>query len=220
MVRIKPALSLAAGLLLSAGAASAQPLTENFDVVPPAGWAVLARSEPLGTTSVFQGNDGVFSAFNGAPTAYAGTNYNSTTNVGDISTWLVTPLRVGIQNGDTWSFHTRTVDPPAFADRVELRLSTNGSCNVPSGAGSSAAVGDFTTLLVTVNPTLIPSGYPAAWTQFQGTLSGITGTVNGCLAFRYFVPNGGLNGANSDYVGLDAFVYQTVPVELQTFTIE
>jgi hypothetical protein len=220
MTRVQLALPLLAGLLLAAGAASAQPLTENFDVAPPASWTVLARSEPLGTTSVFQGNDAVFVAFNGAPTSYAGMNFNSTGSTGTISTWLVTPPRVGIQNGDTWSFYTRTVDPPAFADRLELRLSTNGACTVPTGAGSSTAVGDFTTLLTTINPTLTVTGYPSAWTQFSGTLSGITGVVNGCLAFRYTVPNGGANGANSDYIGIDAFVYQTVPVELQTFTIE
>lgn len=220
MIRLKLALPLVAVLALAAGAASAQPLIENFDIAPPASWTVLARSEPLGTTTVFQGNDAIFTAFNGGPTAYAGMNFNSTGNTGTISTWLVTPLRVGLRNGDSWSFHTRTVDAPAFPDRLELRLSTNGSCTVPTGAGSSAAVGDFTTLLLTVNPTLTTSGYPNNWTQFQGTLSGIAGTVNGCLAFRYTVPNGGQNGLNSDYIGIDAFVYQLVPVELQTFTIE
>lgn len=217
-MRLRLALAVATPLLV-AGAASAQPLAENFDTVPPAGWSVLARSEPGGITNVFPGNDAVFTAFNGAPASYASINFHSTGTTGTISTWLVTPLRLGIQNGDTWSFRTRTVDLPVFADRLELRLSTNGLCGVPTGAGSSAAIGDFTTLLVTVNPALAVAGYPTAWTEFSGTLSGIAGTVNGCLAFRYTVPSGG-ESTNSDYIGLDAFVFTPVPVELQTFTIE
>jgi hypothetical protein len=180
---------------------------------------VLARSEPAGITNVFQGNDAVFTSFNGAPASYASINFHSTGTSGTISTWLVSPLRIGIQDGDTWTFRTRTVDLPVFADRLELRLSTNGSCAVPSGAGSSASVGDFATLLVTVNPSLAVAGYPTTWTQFSGTLSGIAGSVNGCLAFRYTVPSGG-ESTNSDYIGIDAFLFTPVPVELQTFTIE
>src|SRR5262245_65144597 len=116
MTRVPFGLAIVSGLVLLGGAASAQPLTENFDTVPPATWTVLARSEPAGTTTVFPGNDAVFVAFNGAPTSYAAMNFLNTGNIGNISTWVVTPMRVGIQNGDTWSFYTRTIDPQAFAD--------------------------------------------------------------------------------------------------------
>lgn len=219
MMRVRLA-SLAVAALLAAGVASAQPLSEDFDTVPPAGWNVLARSEPGGTTSVFRGNDAVLTAFNGVPSAYAAFNFHSTGATGAISTWLVTPPRVGMQDGDSWSFRTRTVDLPVFADRLEVRLSSNGSCAVPTGAGSASALGDFTTLLATVNPGLVVAGYPTAWTQFSGTLSGIPTPVNGCLALRYTVPTGGDSGPSSDYVAIDAFVFTPVPVELQTFTIE
>jgi hypothetical protein len=218
MNRIKFGLLAVAGLLLFAGAASAQPLSEDFVVAPPVGWQAINNSIPVGPTTVFQGNSTVFPAQSGAPTSYAGMNFNATTGANTISVWLITPSRVGIQNGDTWSFWTRTVTTPAFPDRLEFRLSTNGATCSP-GTGPTS-VGDFGTLLTTINPTLTLAGYPNVWTQFQGTLSGIAAPSTGCFAFRYFVTNGGPGGANSDYIGVDTFVYSPVPVELQTFTIE
>lgn len=217
MNRIKFAVLSGLAVLAFAGAASAQPLSEDFVVAPPAGWQAINNSVPLGTTTVFQGNTTVFAAQSGAPSSYAGMNFNATTGNNTISVWLITPTRVGIQNNDTWSFWTRTVDVPNFPDRLEFRLSTNGSCNPGT---TPTSTGDFATLLTTVNPTLTVAGYPNVWTQFQGTLSGITGAVNGCFAFRYFVTGGGPSGLNSDYIGVDTFQYSPIPVELQTFTIE
>ena len=217
MNRIKFAVLAGLGVLAFAGAASAQPMSEDFAVAPPAGWQAINNSATQGTTTVFQGNNGVFPAQAGAATSYAGMNFNATTGNNTISVWLITPQRVGIQNGDTWSFWTRTVDTPAFPDRLEFRLSTNGACNPGTGP---TATGDFATVLTTINPTLTTSGYPNVWTQFQGTLSGITGAVNGCLAFRYFVTDAGALGTNSNYIGVDTFTFMPVPVELQTFTIE
>lgn len=216
MNRIKLAL-FAVGVLAVAGAASAQPITENFDVVVPTGWQAINNSAVVGPTTVFQGNTDVFESQAGAPDSYAGMNFNATTGANDISVWLITPVLTGLQNGHTWSFWTRTVDPPEFPDRLEFRLSTNGSCNPGT---TTSSVGDFTTVLTTVNPTLTLSGYPIVWTQFQGTLAGIPGGSSGCFAFRYAVPNGGPLGSNSDYIGIDTFAYLQVPVELQTFTIE
>jgi hypothetical protein len=216
MNRIKLAI-FAVGVLALAGAASAQPISEGFDVVVPAGWQAINNSAVVGPTTVFQGNTDVFNSQAGAPDAYAAMNFNATTGANDISVWLITPMRIGLQNGDSWSFWTRTVDAPEFPDRLEFRVSTNGGCNPGT---TSSSVGDFTTLLVTVNPTLTVSGYPIVWTQFQGVLAGLGGPSNGCFAFRYAVPNGGPTGTNSDYIGVDSFVYQQIPVELQTFTIE
>src|SRR5687768_18370101 len=36
-------------------------------------------------------------------------------------------------------------------------------------------VGDFTDLLLDINPTYTTSGYPNAWTQYVVTISGVTG---------------------------------------------
>ena len=68
-------------------------------------------------------------------------------------------------------------------------------------------VGDFTTLLLDINPTYTLTGYPVVWTQFSVTISGLGGPTAGRLALRYFVENGGPDGENSDYIGIDTFQY-------------
>jgi len=46
-------------------------------------------------------------------------------------------------------------------------------------------VGDFTTLLLDINPTYTTTGYPIAWTQFTVTVSNVPSPTTGRLAFRY-----------------------------------
>ena len=75
---------------------------------------------------------------------------------------------------------------------------------------TNTSVGDFSTLLLDINPTYTASGYPTAWTQYTLTMRGLPAAgVNGRLAFRYFVENAGPGGANSDYIGIDDVVYTT-----------
>jgi hypothetical protein len=191
-------------------------ITEGFDTVGtcPAGWTCANNSAVVGTTTWFQGNDTVFPAQAGATTAYIGANFNSTTGTNTISTWLVSP-QVNFGTGASLSFWTRTVTTPQFADRLEVRLSTAGaSTNVGTGP---TGVGDFTTLLTTVNPNLVLStncpitpttGYPNAWCQVTVTnAGGIPTAGSGRIAFRYFVTSGGPTGANSDYIGIDTFSF-------------
>jgi hypothetical protein len=195
---------------LDAGAGtSASNFTEGLDagtngVYTPAGWAQQNNSATIGTTAWFGGNTTVFPQHSGA--GYIAANFNSTTGANDISNWLFTPT-INLQNGDVLTFWTRTVDVPQFADRLQVRMSTNGaSTNVGSGA---AAVGDFTDLLLDINPTLVPGNYPNTWTQYTITISGLGSPTSGRLAFRYFVNNGGPSGANSDYIGLDDVQYSS-----------
>lgn len=177
-------------------------LTENFDVVPMAGWNLVNLSAPVGTVANwFQGNDTVFPAQSGAPTSYMGANFNMVAGTGLINAWAMTP-EITLQNGAIWSFWTRTVDAPAFPDRLHLKMSTNGG---------STNVADFTTTLVSVNNGLTTTGYPSVWTEFSGSISGLGGPVQGRLAFHYDVPNGGPSGSNSDYIGIDTFDYNPVP---------
>ena len=70
-----------------------------------------------------------------------------------------------------------------------------------------ADVGDFTTLLLDINPTLVVSGYPDVWTQYTITLSGLPPAASGRIAWRYFVTSGGPSGANSNYIGIDTVEY-------------
>jgi FG-GAP-like repeat len=210
--------SLFAGPLLiltfvfaATGIVSAQSYTEGFDTVaagsatPLPGWTAVNHSTTIGTVPYwFQGNPAVFTAQSGADSSYIGANYNNTTGTNTINNWLITPVRT-LRNGDTFSFYTRTGDASAYPDRLELRMSLNGaSANVGTTATD---VGDFTTLLLSVNPTLAVGGYPETWTQYTATITGLAGPTSGRLAFRYFVTSGGPTGDNSDYIGIDTVSY-------------
>jgi hypothetical protein len=233
-------LAIAAGLLAAAASASASTgartpgdpaaatpanqvflpnavITEGFDTLTGtgsnqcvAGWTCLNQSTPVGTTGWFQGNSAVFPAQAGAPTAYIAANFNNTSGNNTINNWLITP-QVSFGNGATLQFWSRTVTTPAYADRLEIRLST---------AGASTNPADFTVVLGTINPNLVATagpcvstasgtgGYPNAWCQY--TLShaqGIPTSGSGRIAFRYFVTSGGPSGANSDYIGIDTFSF-------------
>jgi hypothetical protein len=128
---------------------------------------------------------------------------STTLRAGTISNWLLTP-EITMNNGDTFSFWTRRTGS-GWEDRLQVRLSTNGG-STDVGA-TATSVGDFTDLLLDINPTYAPGGYPTVWTEYTITISGLSGPTNGRLAFRYFVENGGPSGANSDYIGIDTVSY-------------
>jgi len=128
---------------------------------------------------------------------FSSTDVNAPTG-GNISNWMLTP-QLSFDNGYVLNFYTSSVgDPP---DRLEIRLSTNGgSGNV---GNTDVSVGDFTVLLLSINSTLAPGGYPVTWTQYSITLSGLSGPTSGRFGFRYFVTDGGIGGANSNSIGVD-----------------
>lgn len=194
---------LAAGSTAQAGVV----LTEGFDditTLAAAGWTFVNNSSPVGTTGYFQGNEGIFGSQSGAANSYIAANFNNAGFGGNISNWLISPT-FNLFDGETLSFFTRT-DLAPFADRLEIRFSTNGdSANVGTTADS---VGDFTNLITTINPALDPLGYPSDWTQFNAVFSGIaSGGVMGRFAFRYTVPDTSING---NYIGIDTLTL-TVP---------
>lgn len=203
----------AAALLVVAGLSSqatAQSFTENFDDITTlsgSGWVATNASVSVGSTGWFQGSpvsaSGPFDSYNGAANAYIAANYNNTGNTGTISNWLMTPNRT-FRNGDVLTFFTRKPAPDTYADRLEVRLSTNGAS---TNVGSGAAVGDYTTLLQSINPNLVLGVYPTTWTQYTITLSGLPAPTSGRMAFRYFVTSAGLSGTNSDYIGIDNVAY-------------
>lgn len=186
----------------------AQAFTEGFEditTLTSQGWYMQNNSTTVGSTTWFQGNTTVFPAQSGSATSYIGANFNSTTGNSTISTWLVTPNRT-FKNGDTFSFYTRCSYDNMYADRLEVRMSTNGtSTNVGTGPN---AVGDFTTELLTINPNLQLSVYPYVdWAQYTITISGLSQPTSGRIAFRYHVTSGGPSGVYSDYIGIDNVVY-------------
>ena len=226
----KTLLRVAATILFAAvsGSAGAQSFTEDFDniaTLTASGWFLQNNSTPVGALGWFQGTattatptPGPFNSYNGAANSYIAANFNNTGSTGTISNWLATPNRT-FRNGDVFQFRTRKPTIGAgqtdYPDRLEVRLSTNGaSTNVGTGA---TGVGDFTTLVLSVNPTLVANVYPQVWTQFTITVSGLPGPTSGRLAFRYFVTGAGSLGSNSDYIGIDNTVY--TPYVCPAFTM-
>jgi len=214
---------IAIGLALSIftfGSSIAQSFSEAFnDITTLAGngWVMTNASVAVGSTNWFQGNPvsagGPFDAYNGATNAYIGANYNNTGSTGTISNWLMTPNRT-FRNGDVITFYTRKVSPDTYADRLEVRLSTNGAS---TNVGTGAAVGDYTTLLLSVNPSLVLGVYPTSWTLYTITISGLPAPTSGRMAFRYFVTGAGFSGTSSDYIGIDQVNY--TPYVCPAFTM-
>ncbi len=186
------------------GSCSQTLIDEGFNTAPPQTWTVINRSNPTGSTSWFQGNPEVFNAHSGANNSYVAANFYSTSGVGTISTWLISP-QVPLQNGNQFIFWTRTSTDSPFPDRLQVRMSTAGSS---TNVGSTAeSVGDFSILLLDINPNLTNEGYPRVWTRYAVTISGVSGTQNGRIAFRYYVTEGGKAGDNSNYIGVDTVTY-------------
>ncbi len=194
---LAPAFALAAASAAQAGTL----LSEGFDDVaalPAGGWVQTNLSSPVGLPWG-QGFVGPFTAQAGSPESYAVANFESAAfgSGGVVDNWLITPtLSFGASN--TVTFWTRTIfNPSIFPDRLELRLSRDGS---------SADTADFTTTLVSVNPDLTQTGYPNVWTQYSATFAADPG-VTGRLALRYTVPS----NFNADFIGVDSFTVTAVP---------
>jgi len=206
---------------------------DDITTLPGTGWVQINHSTDAGATGWFQGNGAIFQAQAGSSISYIAANFENNMNgnradrrssriaqappppqpdtppsptppppppPSTISNWLLTPPMT-LQNGATMTFWTRTVDVPQFPDRLQVRLSTNGaSTNVGT---TEFEVGDFTVLMLDINPTLTTAGYPNVWTQYTVTVSGLGASTTGRLALRYFVPDGGANHPNGDYIGID-----------------
>lgn len=197
------------GFVLAFGVNINAQITEGFNTVPVPGWTVQNNSVPVGSTGWFQGNTAVFPAQAGPTNSYIGANFNNTTGANTISNWLLSP-EVTFANGAQIKFWTRTTTANPFPDRLQVRRSSAGaSTNVGTGA---TGIGDFTTLLLDINPTYMTGGaYPETWTEFTINISGLGSPVNGRVAFRYFVENGGPTGDNSNYIGIDTFSFTPAP---------
>lgn len=182
-------------------------LSESFSdisTLPASGWVQQNNSQPLGSTAWMQGAVGSPFLPYSAP-GFIAANFKNTSGTGTISNWLITPI-VPVQNGAKIVFRTRSASIN-FPERLQVRVSTNGnSSNVGT---TSTSVGDFTTLILDINPGY-GNLYPDTWTYYEQTISGIPAAAMGRVAFRYFVENGGPGGENSNYIGIDNFIY--VPV--------
>ncbi len=182
--------SLACALFVCA-AGSAATINQNFNNVSAlfsSGWTAVNASSPVGATSWFQGNPGVFPAESGPDDSYLAANFLATGSGGQISLWLISPL-VYLNNGDTIGFQARNSDP-GFLDRVERRSS--------QGGGSSLA--GFSSLLTTANLT-------TTWTGYSANVSGLGGQTVGRIALRYVAAE-----LDASYIGIDTLRTSVAPV--------
>lgn len=195
----------------------------NSNPVGPQGWRV-GRYEALIAPSNKPNIPAIvgFPAFNStkSPNDFVSCDVAAVNTNGDISAWLITPPMT-IKNGDVLTFYTRAMDDTQFPiytrDRMQVRGNfTDGTANVGTTASS---VGSFTTVLLDINPNIVENdlgGYPyTEWEEFSITFSGITGTVkNARLAFRYFMPDSGIEGGSSgaryaSLIGIDNLVFES-----------
>jgi hypothetical protein len=202
--------------------------TEEFDDVGQLGakgWVITNNSDNPGQEAWRQGryesankaalvlNSVVgFPAYSASksPNDFISCDFYAGTGVANMSVWLISPV-TKMKNGDKIVFYTRdAIDDGSFllkdgTDRLQVRANlSNASTN--TGKDWTSA-GDFSTLLLDINPSLALGGYPTAWTQYTITLAGITGVVSGRFAFRYYVAGGGPDGLNAGEVGIDALSF-------------
>ncbi|MBT2620161.1 choice-of-anchor J domain-containing protein [Chryseobacterium sp. ISL-6] len=183
---------------------------DTFSTLAAAGWTTTNQSNPAGLSLWAQGGGTAFAGGGqaGGATSFTLCNFNSVDGSGTISNWLITPP-ITVKNGDVISFYTRKGGTSGnFPDRLEFRLSDQGAAStIPAG---ETGVGSFTNLAVSVNPNLTTNttavnGYPLTWTQYSYTVTGLAADTSMRMAFRYFVTDGGPDGANSNIIGVDTF---------------
>ncbi len=194
-------------------------MREDFDTVTKLyqkGWAFANNSRPQGAATWQQGvyESGKFGpdgfpaySYKSSGDEYIFAGYASGNEIATLSSWMISP-ELDMKNGDVISFYTRTYAGSTFADRMQVRL--NPTDNSTDVGITEASVGKFTTLLLDINPTLSTSattGYPQTWRKYELTVSGLPAPVKRRVAFRYFVSNGGPNGANSNAIGIDQFEF-------------
>lgn len=191
---------------------SSQSILEGFDDVPVIyqnGWVEKNNSSPLGP-GTWKQDYGNFEAYSGHDSSSIVCSYNSTdpNGTGTISNWLFTPV-LTMNPGDTLWFYTRSYLNNFYPDRMEVRYSENGnSTNVGT---TSTSVGDFDSLLLVINENLqMSTAYPTVWTRYSIPIPVSGVNVQGRIAFRYFVTNGGGEGSNSSVIGLDDFWYASI----------
>ena len=190
-----------------------------------AGWVQNNQSAIRNFDALWQISSEVVSPIpegqSGGANSFCQVNYMSTTSStgATISNWLISPT-INVKNGDVVTFYTKAgQNPKLFADRLQLRMSTNGSATKNPSMGSED-LGDFTVLIEDINPNLDLTSYPAAWTKYSYTIGGLLGIIECKFAFRYYVTDGGEFGKNSDLIYVDSFSVDRTPLSAEGFVAE
>lgn len=103
-----------------------------------------------------------------------------------INNWAVSPETL-MKNGDKIIFYTRC-DTTA---RLQVRLNKSNT-NFTNVGYTLEETGDFSSLLLDINPNYLPQGvtaFPAGnWTRFEATVYGLDKPTKGRFAFRSMLP--------------------------------
>jgi hypothetical protein len=192
------------------------------------GWVIQNNSFPIGPSSWRQGlftnsynsKTGIvigFPAYSAevSPYDFISADATAVNGSGTVSSWLMTPT-MQVKDGDVLSFWTRSTDDsqwPNYAkDRMQVRMNTvDGTADCGTAA---ADTGKFRKLVLDINPNLYTNdpggsggntGYQRTWHQRAIVVSGFSPTPKATrFGFRYFMINGGINGANPNgVIGID-----------------
>jgi hypothetical protein len=151
----------------------------------------------------FQGNPVVFDAYNGPANGYVASNFNNVTTINNIDNWLVLPA-LNVDSGDAVSFFSRAPLNSTRPDSLHVWYSAAGD-SLPEDT-TWVLLGEF--LVNTMD----------VWEKSTFTIPDSSG--NGRIAIRYAVVDGGPNGTNSNFIGIDQLdVYRPSMVDGQLFEI-
>ena len=170
------------------------------------GYLVYYRGTgPQGVAAIwFQGNSGVFSAFEGPATGYVAANFQAVTLVNNIDSWMVLP-DLDVVMGDVIRFRCRSVTNNPFPDSVRVMYNPLGG-TTPESPGW-VELGRF---LCADDGTWELKSFAAPSSDLFAR-----------FAIRYNVVDGGPFGDNSNYMGIDALEVDgdgVLPVELSGFS--
>lgn len=160
-------------------------------LVVPAGWLTINNDGGGVTGPWFVHNPATFPVFEGGRAVAA--NFNGANASGLIDDWLVLPAqtRGSSTTVDSLIFYTRRNDS-TFPDSLKIMVSPTGGTNVS----------DFNEIAY--------FRVPNTWTRLAFKVSdGVTTGTSYRVALRYFIVDGGQNGANSDYFAVDALSFAT-----------
>lgn len=155
------------------------------------GWIFRNQSQPKGSHGWFDGYTGF-----GWPSPQSGSGYLAVDSLstdsfgGSVSTWAVLPAVPGQTAGDVLTFYLIDMGG-SNVSTVQVRYSPSGGTGTGSGVNG---VGDFTTLLLDINP--IPVG---GWNKYQVALPG-----GGRVALRYYIADACNWACFSSYTGIDS----------------
>lgn len=231
--------SLAAYTLLAAlcpvSGALANQLSEGFNLPAgpalPTGW--IARNQ---STAPGSGNNancfytatigGVGTGASSWPvqegTGMAYATFACATGANPVSGFLISPPLTDLRNGVTVSFQTRadTLSGPTRPDRLQVLLCLGATCGDAGSTGSTPTdLGQYSTVLLDINPDQTTGVYPLAWTAQSIVLAGLPAGANtGRIAFRFVAPNSGPSGNQGSRVGIDSVVVSDAPAPAVTAT--